>query len=348
MGQTTTSTYNLAGNLASYTDANGASIQWEYDVMNRLIRSRLPDGSEETFTYTPTGKPASATHPDGTLRWTYDVRDRIVTATDGRGGEVSYTYDVEGNVVAIALPNGVIHYTYDAANRMTSVRDQAGAVIHYTYDENGGLQLITLPNGITTELLTNAEHQLVGVVNRDLGGSVRSSYTYELDAQGRRTRLEDHTGRTIEYGYDAVGQLTHESISDPIDGNRLIAYIYDPVGNRIHREDTATGITMYQYDANDRLISAGTTTYDYDDNGNLTAIHDGPNVTTLTYDVRNRLVQVDDGVHVVDYRYDMDGQLVGRTVDGQVRHFIVDKNRRWSKIFMEIQTIPGRSWDHPA
>ena len=55
--------------------------------------------------------------------------------------------------------------------------------------------------------------------------------------------------------------------------SRTIVYEYDSVGNRLVRDDSVDGLTTYDYDDNDRLISEITdgiaTTYSYDNNGNV-------------------------------------------------------------------------------
>ena len=63
-----------------------------------------------------------------------------------------------------------------------------------------------------------------------------------------------------------------------------VTYTYDPMGNRLSMATTAGNTSSsiaYTYDAGDRLLSAGTTTYTYDNNGNLPW---GPSCSTfITY-----------------------------------------------------------------
>jgi YD repeat-containing protein len=49
-------------------------------------------------------------------------------------------------------------------------------------------------------------------------------------------------------------RLDEERITDPVLGNRVITYTYDPVGNRLEKNDNGV-ITSYTYDNNDRLLS---------------------------------------------------------------------------------------------
>src|SRR5205807_1999465 len=88
----------------------------------------------------------------------------------------------------------------------------------------------------------------------------------------RRDAVVEQDGRRVGYGYDQLDRLTHEAITDAVFGNRTIDYVYDPVGNRLSRDDSAEGLTEYGYDDNDRLLTETLngieTRYNYDDNGN--------------------------------------------------------------------------------
>jgi YD repeat-containing protein len=57
-----------------------------------------------------------------------------------------------------------------------------------------------------------------------------------------------------------------EKITDATNGNRTTSYTYDKVGNRL--TEVVDGVaTTSVYDNNDRITSAGATTYTYDANG---------------------------------------------------------------------------------
>ncbi|MDP1624666.1 MAG: hypothetical protein Q8L64_02745 [bacterium] len=89
---------------------------------------------------------------------------------------------------------------------------------------------------------------------------------------------------TIDYTYDALYRLTAAEYSD----GKYYHYAYDSVGNRLN-EETHLGTTTYAYDIANRLASVNSTSYTWDNNGNL--LDDGAN--TYVYDSANRLVSVD-------------------------------------------------------
>jgi hypothetical protein len=100
--------------------------------------------------------------------------------------------------------------------------------------------------------------------------------------------------------------------------NGLVSYDYDPVGNRLTRTSTVTGVPAQSstVDANDRLNSDS-----YDANGNTTS----SNSNTYAYDFENRLTSLNngapcrsssavgfnqhDGLYVTVLRVDRDGSV---------------------------------------
>jgi RHS repeat-associated protein len=133
--------------------------------------------------------------------------------------------------------------------------------------------------------------------------------------------------------------LKEEIISDT---TRTISYSYDVVSNRLTRNDSLEGNTVYEYDGNDRLLkevtNGVTTTYTYDNNGNTLTKTVGTAKTTYEWDVENRLVGADtdgDGVNDVTNEYDGDGVRIRQTVAGEETRFLVDKNRDYAQVLEE-------------
>ena len=191
-------------------------------------------------------------------------------------------------------------------------------------------------------------NRLTSLENKQ-GETILSSYSYELNDAGHRLSVTEYDGRTVSYTYDELYRLTEENING---GERILAYTYDSVGNRLTKDDSLVGLTTYTYDANDRLLSevltqAGVTihtiTYTYDDNGNLlsrTQVTDtASETTTYTWNDDDRLVAVatPDGSSVT-YEYDEEGIRVSSTVDGVTTDYLVDKNRPYAQVLEELNS----------
>ena len=122
---------------------------------------------------------------------------------------------------------------------------------------------------------------------------------------------------TVNYTYDADGQLTGATYSNPqsLIPNPSESYTYDANGNR-----TGGG---YVTGADNELLSDGTYNYQYDADGNRierTNIATGA-VTDYVWDNRDRLVEVIDRTSAggaitqdVHYFYDAQNRWIGETV----------------------------------
>ncbi len=113
------------------------------------------------------------------------------------------------------------------------------------------------------------------------------------------------------------------------------AYTYDLVGNRKSdvlsgSEDGTAGTTTYSYNSDNELTSqtvgSTTTTFTFDNNGSQLTSTTGSNVTTNTYNVRNELNSVATGGSTTTYVYNDAGNLVQETTSGTTTYYLVDDN----------------------
>jgi RHS repeat-associated protein len=142
-----------------------------------------------------------------------------------------------------------------------------------------------------------------------------------LDELNRLTTETKGITQIRDIAYDKTDQVTGVS------GSNNEAYAYDLNGNRLGGGyTTASG---------NRLMSDGTYTYDYDDEGNRTRRTKiaGGEVDNYTWDYRNRLVSIvttdaaGNVLKTVGYEYDVDDQRVKKTVDGVVENYYIDRNQ---------------------
>jgi RHS repeat-associated protein len=343
MGQRSVTVYDAVGNVKSATDFNGNTISYTYDSMDRLIAKLLPDGTSVKFTYTATGQLATTTDARGTTTYQYDSRDRLLSRTDPDGSVISYTYDAAGNRTSVKTLAGTTSYAFDALERISTVAGPDGGVTTYTYDGASNLSETDLPNG-TKQLRTyDTLNRLVFLDNTSPGGVI-SSYRYTLGPTGIRTDVLEDTGRTVHYTYDSLSRLTGESIQDAVNGNRTITYTYDKTGNRLTRNDSASGVTTDQYDANDRLtqetLGSSVTTFTYDNNGNtLSKVTSPTDQAFYHWDFENRMIGADvadaTGTHHLTYRYDDNGIRVASVTDGNETRYQIDASGPHAEVLVE-------------
>jgi YD repeat-containing protein len=122
VNDTTTFTYDTAGNLTSIVNAAGHTTSMSnYDVNGRPGTITKPNGETISMTYTPRGWLSSLT-----------------VSADGHSQTTSYDYDGVGNMTKVTLPDGsAINYGYDDASRLISLSDTLGNRIDYTLDGLG-------------------------------------------------------------------------------------------------------------------------------------------------------------------------------------------------------------------
>lgn len=358
--QRSSMTYDAVGNMVSMTDFNGEVTAYGYDAQNRLILTDYDDDADVVYTYTADGQVATITDGRGITSFDYDHQGRLLSRQDPdgpyllSGNTIEYSYDEAGNRTSVTTPNGSVTYGYDERNRLTTVLDDDLNLTTYTYDDANNLVRTAFPNDTVETRRYDDLNRLVELktvyVDPTTGAeTVLTGFDYTLNQSGHRLAVTEADGRQVNYTYDELYRLTEENINN---GERVLAYTYDSVGNRLTKDDSLAGLTTYTYDANDRLLSevltqAGVTvhtiTYTYDDNGNLlsrTQVTDAASeTTTYTWNDDDRLVAVatPDGSSVT-YEYDEEGIRVSSTVDGVTTDYLVDKNRPYAQVLEELNS----------
>ncbi|MEP7182350.1 MAG: RHS repeat-associated core domain-containing protein [Betaproteobacteria bacterium] len=285
------STFRLPATVTEPAPGGSKTTALTYDasgnLLQKVITAPANDGSGTTITRSWT--------------WTYASRGRVLTATDPIGKVTSTTYYADndadlgkrGNVATIA--NAAAHTTqitaYDFAGRPLSITDANGMVTTLGYDARGRL-LYRDAGGERTDYGYDGVGQLTAVMLPD-----DSTLQYTYDGAHRLTQIQDGLGNKIVYTLDAMGNRTHE---DVYDASGALARTRSRTFDALNRLATELG-------ANNQ-----TTTYGYDNNGNLTAVTDPlARQTVNAYDALNRLVRVTDpGAGATVYSYDGTGTLL--------------------------------------
>ena len=283
--------YDPAGNRISKTDGNGRTINYSYDACNRLIQITYPDSSAVGFIYDAAGKRVAMTDGQGTTHYAYDELNHLVQVDGPESQEtITYTYESVGNrITMVDQDGGTTTYAYDAVNRLVSLTNPKGEITTYAYDSTGNLTRMDYPNNTQTTYGYDPMNRLVNLVNRRTAvpkkqQEIISSYAYQYDLAGMRTRVALEDGDYILYGYDKLNRLTQE-IKRRGDSGRtfyIYSYAYDPVGNR-------TNMTRGLYE---RMTSAGGGAADSGGVASRVVMEDLPGISyfAYTYDQENRLL----------------------------------------------------------
>jgi len=237
-------------------------------------------------------------------------------------------YDANGNRTILTDPDGkVTRYRYDALNRVITLSN-AGGTSEYRYDRSSLLSETLHPNGSRAEQSYDGAGRIRHIDNLQ-GTAVVTSYDYQLDANGNRTRQVETSGgaeETTTYGYDLADRL--QSVAYPA---KTTTYTYDGAYNRLTERSTDGSGTVledqrYGYDSRnqlrsitDNLDAAQSISYSYDANGNQTLKSKNGSITTFVYDARDKLVSVQENSTTLGlFRYDYAGRRIEKDLGGQI------------------------------
>ncbi len=279
--KTVTFSYNDANSLTSYNDGSFSGV-YTFDNLQRLISETVNYGAfsaSHSYSYTPTGKKASLTHPDNTVNnYFYDDADKLNRIViPGHGTITVNAYNWMGPS-RVTYPGGTTQEnTYDPLMRMTSIntRDPAGNTLmdyRYGYNDAGNIISKATEHGTYLYGYDNLD-RLTSATNPTL---VNEAYSY--DPTGNRLTAAE-TGESLwqyddsnqlrqaglqrTYGYDANGSMntrtlngdTHSfnynlenrlsEVRDSTD-NLIASYHYDPFGRRVAKT-VGTQTTFFHY-----------------------------------------------------------------------------------------------------
>lgn len=313
----TTFTYDSLGNLATRTDGKGQTIQFAYD-RTRLTSMTYPNGTKDEYTYDTFGRQTSIKNTNVTLAMTYDAMDRLKSLTNQTYNiGVQYEYDAAGNRSKMITPRSTATYTYDAANRLSTVSDNLFGTFRFGYDAVGRRGTLQYPNGAVTAYQYDAGSRLTSVGTTAPAGLI-DLWAYSYDAVGNRLSRADVSGAADSFRYDAAGRLTEANYAS----GAFEKFGYDKVGNRLS-STSQNGETTYSYDIANQLLSAGSTVFTYDANGNAVTKAAPNGTTTFTYDTNNRITKIVAPEGTETNLYGGDGSrvdLAGTPIEnGQVR-----------------------------
>jgi RHS repeat-associated protein len=205
-----TSVFNSLGQLTSYTDADGNTATYNYDVDGRA--EKLNDGK-------------------GTQTYSYDTTTGEMTKlVDSAAGTFTATYDLEGNQTSEVLPNGMsANYTLDATGKPVNLE-----YVKTTYCTEEKEKCRWFKDAVVPSIHGQWLKQTSSLSGQE--------YTY--DAAGRLTQVQDTpVGKgctTRIYAYDADTNRTSLTTREPgsegkcaSEGGSVETHVYDPADRLI-------------------------------------------------------------------------------------------------------------------
>ncbi|HAS6097446.1 TPA: type IV secretion protein Rhs, partial [Vibrio vulnificus] len=341
--------YDGFSNLLQSIDPVNRATAMQYNDNALVTRVTDPRGRRTYYSYNGYGDVLSVQSPDtGTAHYTYDKAGNLIGKTDANGQVFTYHYDALNRLSSITVdgqPNASVTFRYDepealyGVGQLTSIKDASGIskysytasgelasqelivdgrtlLTNYTYDGVGLLASIEYPSGRKAVYQRNVAGEVIGIT---LNNGVNSrTLVSDLVRKpfGSVTDLTHGNGLWEERQYDMNYQL--ESVQ--VAGAMHRSYLYTANSN----VDSITDLMdsrysqTFNYDKLSRLIDAtggyGTREYNYNYNGNRTAIYrDGVKDSYSIVFNSNRLTKTSIGS--ITYSYDANGNTIGRGTD---------------------------------
>ena len=320
-GSTTKIEYNDHGHHVRVISGDGGCTEFWYLASSLLLRRRLPDGSDQRFSYDELGE---------------------LVAIEGPGYSLAFEYSPDGPICREQQVHATIEYEYNQAGMLSAIRDDTGREVRYEYGPRRALvricdrdRVFELRSTGVGELVTGIEHP----------GGLRQELEYDVCDRLIRRRVLALGGAELarrEYTYDAADQLTH--MADSRLGN--FDYSYDVLGRlvAVRRGGTRAPLEEYAYDANgnlvqtpafaaisygpeNRALAAGSLKFEYDACGRSVAVVSPAGRRMFDYDGEGMLrrVRLPDGT-VCEYEYDAFARRTLKRVKDDEIHFCWDVN----------------------
>lgn len=351
--------YDADGQRTGMTDGSGASA-WVWDSLHRMVTYTNGNGAQVQYAYDLRNLPTTITYP-GSLTVTrgYDDASRLTSVQDWLNNTTSFVYDPNSNLTTETQPGGtgiVDTFTFDAADRLMAVSDVKGnsTLFSAAYTRDNASQLTldssapstagayrytplnqvcyaassaanscsSPPSGATvfnydaadnltqigsTQQAFNTADQLcwTATTTGSCASAPSGATTYGYDTRGNRMQISPPSGGATTLSYDQANRVTAFGLS--------ATYAYNGDGLRMSK--TVSGTTsQLLWDVSGSLpmlIKGGSTAYIYDPAGQPLELINGSTVLWLHHDQIGsvRLVTDNTGASQATYTFDAYGNL---------------------------------------
>ncbi len=298
-------------------------------------------------TFTGTGSNISYGSTVSSYRYEYDVNNnltKLISTVSGQSRNTVYTYDGDDRPLTVTFASGkVLTDTYDTLGRLTRRRlglaSDHDTVLTYKPGTDGSQTALVATYRNGSDDAFSYDYDANGNITSISQGSV--NVTYEYNSANELIRENNgFTNQTVTYSYDLYGNITEKKIyayttaDDPGTPTQTVPYVY---GNSTWGDQlTSYDNQPVSYDAmgnptgylgstltweGKQLISAGTNTYAYDENGLRTQKTTSAGTTDYYYN-GSVLMGLTAGNDVLLFFYDQRGKVSAVDFNGTYYYYL--------------------------
>jgi len=269
--------YDADGQRSAMTDGTGTSA-WVWDSLHRLTSYTNGNGAQVQYAYNLRNLPTTLTYP-GSLNVTrsYDDAGRFTSVQDWLSNATTFGYDANANLTTETLASGtgvVDTFTFDPADRQMAIADIKGGSITLfsaTYSRDNANQLTS-----DSSAPSPTGSYKYGALNQICYAGSSSASACSAPPSGATAYAYDAADNLTQAGttqqvFNAADQLcwtaaTSGTCSSPPTG--ATTYTYDTRGNRISLTPPTGSATNLSHDQANRLTAYGTSSsYAYNGDG---------------------------------------------------------------------------------
>jgi RHS repeat-associated protein len=251
-------TRDAFGRVATYTDAGGWTVSYNYDAADRVTKITYPDGTFDQYTWNKLDLAEFQDRQSNSWNYGHDADRRLTSVADPLNNQTQFGYWENGRLRSLLDPKGNLTvWDIDVEGRPTIKQYADSTTVSYAYENTTSrLKSVIDALGQTKQYAYAADDRVSGIsylnpVNPTPNvGFGWDSYFPRL------TAMTDGTG-TTQYSYMAPGTLgallLQQETGAPPAG--AIAYAYDALGRVASRSIGGIVQETFQYDTLSRLVT---------------------------------------------------------------------------------------------
>lgn len=299
--------YDAAGNLEETEDQIERTTTYGYDEADRLTEIDYSDEAtpDVSYEYDEDGNVVKMTDGTGTTTREYDQLGRLTEVKNGNEEVIEYAYDLGDQQTEIVYPNSEpVERSFDKAGRVETITDWLGNETSFEYNADSQIHATVFPEETANvdEYAFNPARELAEI-SMKRGEEALASMSYTRDGIGQIETIEEEGFPEVpeyEYEYDAKNRLTKSNGT---------TFGYDKVNNV-----TKISSTTYEYDKGDQIETASSASFEFDELGQrVKETPEEEESTTFSYDQAGNLVAIESPGVENTFAYDGTGMKATET-----------------------------------